>query len=519
MREEGVLDDTVAAPLGPGIDGDRRLAAPREIVAELQVVTEAFSRPTLRLLRAKRAPVQVAVLRLVFGPDRRGTATDVVHARVGALIDGLRAAGYDVPDGTGRALCRQWMNANWLTRYRVDDGEVYELTSAALEALEVVQSLSTDRQLLSESRLAAIIEAVRRQAIEASPDAQPRIDRLNAQIERLTAERDRLISGEAPELASDDRMLEGYHHLIDLIGQLPSDFKRVEEGMRALRDSILAALRDDERPLGDTIDAYLSSSDRLLDTPEGRAFEGAFRLLRDEAMLTQLSNDLDVVLDHPFTEVLTADEVRAFRGTVTMVQRGMRDVLAQRQRSSQILADRIRHHDAVRERELAATLTALRSELDAWLPTTSRRSKVTAQLLPERVETLPHVRERFWDPVEHAAPDPLAVDEDDTEAMSLSEALRFGGPLLARVRDQLIAADPSDPATIADAFDALPDDLRRPVEILGVMHLLALIDALTGVDTAPVTAIRPDGTERRFRLPSEPITDELAAALGELELT
>ncbi|MBS1837754.1 MAG: DUF3375 family protein, partial [Actinobacteria bacterium] len=227
------------------------------------MVTEAFSRPTLRLLRAKRAPVQVAVLRLVFGPDRRGTATDVVHARVGALIEALRAGGNEVPDGSGRALCRQWMNADWLTRYHDKDGtEVYELTSSALDALEVVQSLSSERQLLSESRLAAIIDAVRRQAIEASPDAQPRIDRLNAQIEQLAAERDRLIAGETPELASEDRMLQGYHHLIDLIGQLPGDFKRVEEGMRALRDSILASLRDD-RALGDTIDEYLASSDRL----------------------------------------------------------------------------------------------------------------------------------------------------------------------------------------------------------------------------------------------------------------
>lgn len=488
--------------------------------AELQLVEEAFGRPTLDLLRGTWAPVRVAILKIVFDQDRRSIPTEQLHARVGALVGSLRASGKEMPTGSGRDLCRKWMRSRWLTRFVIDGVEVYELTSSALEALEVVQGLSSDRQLLSESRLAAIVDAVRRQAIEASPDAQPRIDRLNAQIERLTAERDRLIAGEIPELASDDRMIEGYHNLIDLIGQLPSDFKRVEEEMRALRDTILADLRDENRPLGDVIDEYLVRTDRLLDTPEGRAFEGALGLLRDEAMLVQLSTDLDVVLAHPFTAVLSEDEVRAFRGTVTMVQRGIDDVLGQRRRANHTLADRIRSHDAVRERELAAALVALRGELTMWVRTGRVHSRVDVELLPSRVGTLPHVRERFYDPEDHVAPAPLGPDEDaDDPGLSLQEILRQGGPLLTRVRAELVASASGDARSLAEAFELFPDDLRRPVEILGINHLLSLVGGFGADDDLdPVDTIRPDGTTRQLLLPRVPVTSDLSAGLSEVEL-
>jgi hypothetical protein len=462
--------------------------------------------------------VQVSVLRLVFTQDRHSVPTEVLHTRIGAHIDSLRVAGTATPDGTGRELCRQWMTNGWLARYHSETGEVYELTAAALDALEIVQGLTSERQLLSESRLAAIIDAVRRQAIEASPDAQSRIDRLDAQIARLSAERDRLVAGDAPEMASDDRMLEGYHHLIEMIGQLPSDFKRVEEEMRRLRDSILADLRDDTRPLGETIDEYLARSDKLLDTAEGRAFDGAFKLLRDEALLAQLSNDLDVVLAHPFTEVLTSDEVRAFRGTVTMVQRGIKEVLGQRRRSTQTLTERIRHHDAVRERELATTLSELRGALSEWYPATKVRTKVDLELLPDRVTALPHVRERFYDPADHLPPDPLEVDDDTVDSLSLEEILRQGGPLLAELRDAL-AADRRGARSVAEVFEMLPEDLRRPVEVLGVMHLLAQVDALDrdapGVE---VDTVRPDGSHRRLLLPATALDADDVEQLTQMEI-
>ncbi len=64
---------------------------------------------------------------------------------------------------------------------------------------------------------------MRRWATEANPDRQARIERLDVQIRQLTSERDRLAAGGDVAAATDDRMLDGYANLVDLIGQLPSD--------------------------------------------------------------------------------------------------------------------------------------------------------------------------------------------------------------------------------------------------------------------------------------------------------
>ncbi len=167
----------------------------------LQVVEEAFGRPTLRLLHGKYAAVRVAVLRGLFDTERRSIPTDILHVRVGALVDTFRENGIDTPDGTGRELCRNWMRGKWLQRLPAEDGggEVYELTAAAVDALRIVSDLSSERVLLSESRLTAIVEAVRRQATEASPDVASKVVRIDAEIDRLTAERDRLLAGGEPE--------------------------------------------------------------------------------------------------------------------------------------------------------------------------------------------------------------------------------------------------------------------------------------------------------------------------------
>lgn len=493
-----------------------------DAVGELRLVEQAFARPTLRLLSGATAPLLVAVLRLAFDQDRRRIPTDQLHAQVDALLDLFRAEGVPAPNGTGREVCRRWMKNKWLVRLPVDDGtESYELTSYALEALEVIQNLSSERSLLSESRLAAILDAVRRQAIEASPDAQSRIERIDAEIAKLEAERDRLASGGELEPASADRMMEGYDNLVDLIGQLPSDFKRVEEGIRALRDVIITDFRGDMRPLGEIIDEYLARSDSLLETAEGKAFEGALGLLRDEAMLLQLKRDLEVILNHPFTAALTADEVRVFRGTVNMVRRGLDDVLQQRGRVTGTLREHIVNHDAVKERELSGVLDALHGELTTWVQSSSVRSKCPVELLPGPVATLPHVRERFYDPGDHLPPDALAEPDGVAgDELSLDEIRRQGGPLLVRLQSELAkVAEPGVSVTAGAAFGDFPDDLRRPVEVLGIVHLLARVGALDESEGHEVVeAVRGDGSGRTLAMPIVTISSQRAADLRDLEV-
>jgi len=493
------------------------------IVGELARVNDAFEKPTLRLLDRRYSPLVLAVFRLSFSRDQRSVAAERLHSQTDTYLEELAAAGVDKlpPNASGRALCVQWMKDQWLLRTLGDGGaEEYSLTSHALEALDLVATLSRERALISESRINTILAAVRRVATEANPDRKSRIARLDAQIDQLIAERGRLAAGGELAAASDDQMVDGYADIVALVGQLPSDFKRVEESVLAMHRQIIADFRNEARPIADVLTEYLHKTDELTTlTAEGRAFEGAFGLLRDDALLLDLRKDLQTILDHPFAGALTSAEQREFRGAVPVLRRGIDDVLAQRSRLSATLRDHIVNHNTVRDRELDAALRAINVQLAVWMETAGPRAAVGVPLMPEQVE-VEHLRERFYDPANDIPPAPLEdVSDQAPDGPDLDAIRSQGGPALALLRKELIdAIEAGDATTAAEVFNALPDQLRRPVEVLGMLHVLAAtrddVDSLrpvvAGAEPAQVIVaglpydsfhtLRPDGTTRTFLL-------------------
>jgi len=484
-----------------------------EIAGELARVKGAFSQPTLTLLHQRQAPVVITIFRAAFGRNNKPIATARLHTQVEEHLAAIRLAGeQDVPSGTGREVCQRWMRGQWLVRSLDDAGhEVYTLTSHAQQALELVKNLARDRATLSEHRIATILGTVRRFNAEANPDRSARVTILNEEIARLQAERDRLVDGADLVSATEDYMLEGFTELLSLISALPSDFARVEERFATIRGEILAAFRAEDRPAGDVIDDYLARADALMTaTHEGRAFEGAFALLRDDALVTQLREDLTALLEHPLSDGIVSDAERAeLRGTVRLVREGLDRVLAQRSRVTATLKEYIVSHDAARDRELEQTLRQVESELMTWVATTGPRASHDVPLLPARAG-IDHLRERFYDPADDVLPERIvAADPRDAPPVSLAELMAQGGPQLAALRQRLDDTLESllPVGSLGELFGGLEPSLRRPVEIFGLLHLAA--DRGWQADDAAESfaTLRPDGTRRTFTLPRTPLPD------------
>lgn len=484
-----------------------------EVAGELARVRGAFSQPTLTLLHQRQAPVVIAIFRAAFGRNNRPIPTARLHTQVEEHLAQVRLTGEtDVPSGSGHEICRRWMRGRWLVRSLDEAGhEVYSLTSYAQQALELVKNLARDRATLSEHRITTILASVRRFNSEANPDRTARVSILNEEIARLQAERDRLVDGEEMVGATEDYMLEGFTELLSLVSALPSDFARVEERFATIRGEILAAFRAEDRPAGEVIDDYLARADSLMTaTHEGRAFEGAFALLRDDALVAQLREDLTALLDHPLSDGILGDAERAeLQGTVRLVRDGLERVLAQRSRVTATLKDYIVSHDAVRDRQLEQTLRQIESELTTWMATTGPRASHDVPLLPPRAG-VEHLRERFYDPADDVLPERIAhADPTEAPAVSLAELMAQGGPQLGALRRRLDDALGSlAPAgTLGEVFDGLEPELRRPVEIFGLLHLAAGRDWGSEESLETYAAVRPDGTERAFAVPRTPLPD------------
>ncbi|MCM0619476.1 DUF3375 domain-containing protein [Nocardioides bruguierae] len=505
-----------------------------DVASELARVQHAFAQPTLTLLHQRQAPVVITLFREAFGRQNRPVETARLHTQVEEHLAAVRTALGDdlaaelLPPGSGRELCQRWMRGRWLVRALDERGrEVYTLTSHAQQALELVTTLTRDRATLSEHRIATILSTTRRFNSEANPDRGARVGLLNEEIARLTAERDRLVDGGDLAGADGDYMSEGFTELLSLVSALPSDFARVEERFATIRTEILAAFRAEERPAGEVIDDYLARADALMTaTHEGRAFEGAFALLRDDQTVSQLREDIAALLEHPLAHGILGDAERAeLRGTVRLVRDGLDRVLAQRSRVTATLKEYIVSHDAERDRELEQTLRHLEAELTTWMGATGPRATHEVPLLPSRVG-VEHLRERFFDPADDVAPERLVAQDADTEPVTMAELVAQGGPRIAGLRERLdaVMSGLTPAGTLGEVFAGLEEDLRRPVEIFGLLHLAAEHDweperppslppgagSDGGVDEPPVpvpvqveryAAVRPDGTARTFEVP------------------
>lgn len=481
-----------------------------DIAGELARVRGAYEQPTLTLLHQRQAPVIIAIFRTSFGRDVRAVPAPRLHDQVESYLDELRLAGFaaaDLPTGSGRDLCLRWMRGQWLVRGTDDDGtEIYSLTSHAQDALTLVTGLTRERASLSEHRISTIVNAVRRFNTAVNPDRAARVSILDSEITRLSAERARLLDGDELPQVPADYLLEGFSELISLVAALPSDFARVEEAYTALRASILASFRAEQRPAGEVIDDYLARADTLMTaTAEGRAFEGALALLGDDALLLQLREDLAALLDHPLAEDILLDiDRRELRGTVGLIRSGLERVLARRSRVSAALRDYIVTHDITRDRELDTTLRQLDAELTTWMQTAGPRATMPLRLLPSRAD-VQHLRERFHNTDADVEPPPLAdVSTHRPDAVSLTDLLAQGGPSLDALRAQLRSAmtGPDPLASLGALFDCLDPALRRPVEIFGLLHLATNTTGFDRhTDTETYRAIRTDGSARELAVP------------------
>ena len=493
------------------------------IATEVARLKEAGEGPTLRLVTYKWSWLALATFRTCFPQHTKSVRADRLHSQVDAHLQELASLGHELPPGAqGLTLCRSWMREGWLRRLPDDDGgEVYELTSATLAAQRVLDEMSRDRGLISESRLTTIVEAVNRTAQDANPDREARIAALEDEIARLSAEHARLASGGELRTATDDEVLGGYLNVRNLLSQLPGDFRRVEEEIDRIHRDMIHAFRADDRPKGEILDDYLAASrDLTATTEQGRAFEGALAILSDENLLATFRANLRAIVDHPFAERigLSRRERKEFLAATSILRTGLRTVQERQHKASRALADHLANLDSRHNRELGQVLRHLDQELATWMGQARPRDHVPMPWLPSRIDT-EHLRTRFHDPADDQPP---AVLEDVTDTAppppSLDEVRRFGGPLLGEVRAALRdALGKADVASLGEAFNTLPEELRRPVELLGLLQVLTRLGLWEGgtEDLETVITIRPDGTTRDLHLPQIHLTpDELTTPKG-----
>jgi hypothetical protein len=490
-----------------------------DVTAEYRRVQSAYAQPTLTLISRASSAAIIAVFRSMFSTDKPTVPTARMHDQVDALLNDLRRAGFpDVPAANGRDASIKWMKDGWLNRTTDDDGtEVYSLTSHALDGLRTVERLTKDRSVsLSSHLIAGLIRHLRDFSASVSPDVGAYIAAQQAEKARIQAEIDRVLDGGEVGEATDDDIIQGFTELQRYLGELPSDFSRVVESYREFETGTISDFRTDAVSSGEAVRRYLNHVQNLATaSAAGRGFEGALQLLRDPELLDQVNTYIETLLDDErASELLTPEERGQVRNTVTLIRDGLKRVLEQRSRVSRTLHDYITSHDVERDHELAATLRALEGEVHTWMQTAGPRAKAPLVLLPGKAE-MQHLRTKLHDPANDEPPPPLTQTEAPANVggLTLAELRARGGPSHATLRDELHqhfdTAGGVD--SLAALFHSLPTDLRRPVEVLGLLPLARRNGLEPTGHTEIYETVRPDGSRRLLNVPHYASTDPKTA--------
>src|SRR5690606_31769857 len=277
------------------------------------------------------------------------------------------------------------------------DVEVYQLSAHAVGALEVAGRAGGVRARVTQSRVRTLLDAVERLAQDADPDVLVRMARLDTQIRRLQAELTRLQRTGVVDEVDEDELLEEAENVLHLVRELPADFARVAESIRAMQRDVVAALRQDERPSGDVLREYLERGEQVMTaTPEGRAFAGALRLIGDPERIDELSVQLDTVLRHRFTGRLPAPQRAELRDIGRRIEQGVAEVIKAQRQASHVITTQVRNHDPLRDRQVDELLREVMTGLQAWVPGT-RRSQEVVPLRRLPVADVAHLRQSTSD--------------------------------------------------------------------------------------------------------------------------
>lgn len=470
-----------------------------KIVSEYSRLNDKLlKQPTLALLRDSNAPWIVAVLNDVFADSQSARPRSEVESRISTRLVELYRHGYGplTPEqvradrglSKARELCSAWVRPDkrWLIERTGTTENTLELTSHTQAAREVIARTASG-STISASRITTLLSVAQRTVQSLSGEVADRMGYLDAEIERLTRERDDLAEGRTTvTAASDEDVLEAFRDIAEMVSSLPTDFRRIVETIHRTRHNTLVELRQSTRSEGAIIAQSVKSTDDLLRrSEEGRAFSSASALINELGLTDQLTEDLRTITDHPgVAKAVTSAEVWRVRTAVDTILEGVLAVGGEVEELTRSIKNELARFEYSKERAVDDLLRSIEKDLRTWAIQSRPHDKIdwSPGLNDWDVEYMPS---RMWSKGDDALPPPVEHARPQA-APSAEELLLRGGPRHGALAHAVVQAAVDGGVvnpTAGQVLESLPDDLRRPVELGGMVDLAVR----TGMDMSLIT--------------------------------
>lgn len=424
-----------------------------------------------RLLRADSAPIILAFLDDLFSEQ------EVSYSKARVALEAELPAWqetYGMQDNANVHL-RNWIHAGWLREH--DDR--LTCTDAFEQALRFVHGLEQRDSSATASHLRIVQDAVRDLSVALSPNPEERLRVLEGRVDELNEEIRLLKAGVMPELSSAEQR-ERIRGVYQLASVLTGDFRRLEDEIRLLDQTLRVQMIESEGSRGPVLKALLDHEEVLLQTDAGQAFDGFFRLLCDEHRSVEFREQLKSILERPAAhQHLNHEEVHFLAHLVRELSGESQRVISVRRRTQESLRafiesgtqqERRAVERVLRQLEkLAVTFkdqeVGLRTPLTVYLPsgsfTVRSPSSIRLRLPGERLDTGQVV----------AHTNKSSVSDTMLESLEMVKILEVATSLR-------VLLDANGPMTVGQLLE------RRPIlggleELVAHVRIAKAVDAIT----------------------------------------
>lgn len=266
--------------------------------------------PAWGLLASPRAPLILSCLQHLFEQSQDGIGIeDAQRLLTEILSQHANQQELEIADADFPAQARKELRG-WIKRSLIIERESRLYATDALEeASRFVESLSHRIMTSTASRLSVVQREIENLDASLNPDAKSRKAHIRRKIELLERELAAVEAGDIPVLAQEEAV-ERIREIYNLATSLRADFRRVEDSWREADRRLRQSIVSEHHHRGAIVDKLLDGHDELLETPEGRVFQGFQHQLGRSVELDDMKHRLRTILRHPAAELALAGSQR-----------------------------------------------------------------------------------------------------------------------------------------------------------------------------------------------------------------
>lgn len=255
--------------------------------------------PAWILLASRNGPLTLSCLKALVenhpgGVDLEDAVEDLAVVFESYSNDGDFETGEDDDFyGSARREIRQWIRRELIVER---EGRIMA-TDALQRALGFIDELEDRTMTSTASRLATVQREIESLEAKLSSNPSTRSKLIKEKISQLEGDLAAVERGEF-EVLEGDQAEEGIREVYQLAVSLRADFRRVEDSYREADLALRQRIIGEEHHRGEIVDELLSSHDALVNTPEGKVFEGFHQQLVQTADLERMKSRLRSILEN-----------------------------------------------------------------------------------------------------------------------------------------------------------------------------------------------------------------------------